>query len=110
MRKYWWTVWIKVAVLAIVLLLAYNFVMNKVDSIISPYLIEETQMESQPQDETQESETDGNLVMNILGKIEDKLGVKIDFENLIFDFANEYAKNVKEQSFEERNPILEPLH
>ena len=108
MRKYWWTVWIKVAVLAIVLLLAYNFVMNKVESIISPYLIEETQMESQPQEE--EPAEDGNLVMDVLGKVEDVLGVKIDFENLIFDFANEYAKTVKEQSFEERNPILEPLN
>jgi len=35
--------------------------------------------------------------------------VKIDFENMIFDYANEYALEMKEQSEEERNPISEPL-
>lgn len=104
MRKYWWTVWIKVAVLAIVLFLGYQLVSDKVNEMVSPYLIEETQAasDSAVQDE-------GNLLMKILGKIESFFGVKIDFENMIFDYANEYALNIIEQSKEERNLISEPL-
>lgn len=105
MRKYWWTVWIKVAVLAVVLILAYNFISDQVEEMFSPYLIEETTEEPA---ELEEQE-DENLVMSILGKIEDAFGVKIDFENMIFDYANEYAQAMKDQSEEERNPIMEPL-
>ena len=104
MRKYWWTVWIKVAVLAIVLLLGYQFISGKIDEIVSPYLIEETQSAS---DSAEQNE--GNLLMGILGKVENFFGVKIDFENLIFDFANEYALNIIEQSKEDRNLISETL-
>ncbi len=109
MRKYWWTVWIKVAVLAVVLILAYNFVSNQIEEMFSPYLIEETTEETSDAELEEPAEEDENLVMSILSKIEDAFGVKIDFENLIFDYANEYAQAMKEQSEEERNPILEPL-
>ena len=106
MRKYWWTVWIKVAVLAVALFLGYRFVSEQVTELFSPYLIEE---ETVAIDETVEEETEGNLVLDLLAKVEDTFGVKIDFENMLFDYANEYAHEMKEQSNEERNPISEPL-
>ena len=108
MRRYWWTVWIKVAVLAVVLLIGYKYVSNKIEDIVSPYLIEETQT---TEDETTEGSANSskNPVMSILGKIEEMFDVKIDFENLIFDYANEYAMDMKEQSHDECNPISEPL-
>ena len=105
MRKYWWTVWIKVAILAVVLILGYNFVRGQISDLISPYLIEETTSDT----EVIEEETSGNAVMDLLGTVEDVLGVKIDFENMIFDYANEYANEMKEQSNSERNPISAPL-
>lgn len=104
MRKYWWTVWIKVAVVALLLFLGYQYASNKIEEIVSPYLIEQTD-----ETEMEKKEDSGNFVMDILGKIEEKFGVKIDFENLIFDYANDYAQDMKEQSQEERNPISEPL-
>lgn len=104
MRKYWWTVWIKVAVIALVLVLAYQFASSKIEQMVSPYLIEETQSAS---DEVLQDER--NLVMKTLGKIEEFFNVKIDFESLIFDYANEYALGIIEQSKEERNVISEPL-
>jgi len=107
MRKYWWTVWIKVAVLAIVLLLAYNFVSNKVQNMLDPYLLETEPTQSVEVEEPTE-EPEGNLVMQLLGKVEDILGVKIDFENMIFGYANEYAQTMKAQSEQERNPVTEP--
>ena len=103
MRRFWWTVWIKVAVLAIILLIGYNYATDKIDEMISPYLIEQTQTAEE------ETESPDNLVMKILGKVEEALDVKIDFENLIFDYANEFALDLKEQSQEERNAITEPL-
>ena len=107
MRRYWWTIWIKVAVLALILFIGYRFASNKVEELVSPYLIEETS-EEQSADETAQKDS-GNLVTKILGKIEETFDVKIDFENLIFDYANEYAMDMKEQSQQERNPIKEPL-
>ncbi len=121
MRKYWWTVWIKVAVLAVVLFMGYRYVSGWVVDLFSPYLIEEsdtsgvTSEDDMPSEETAleqestEEETEGNLVMDIFGKIEDTFDVKIDFENMIFDYANEYALEMKEQSEQERNPVSEPL-
>lgn len=96
--------------MTVVLILAYNFVSNQVEELFSPYLIEEETTEPVLQEPTEEEEeTEGNLVMDLLGKVEDAFGVKIDFENMIFDYANEYALEMKEQSEEERNPISEPL-
>ena len=108
MRRFWWTVWIKVAVLAIILLIGYNYASNKIEDMVSPYLIEESQT---AEEETADSSGDknGNLLTSILNKIEEVLEVKIDFENLIFDYANEYAMDLKEQSQNDRNVITEPL-
>ncbi len=127
MRRYWWTVWIKVAVLAFVLFLGYRYAKNKIEDFVSPYLIDESKIEQTLADdkeeesskvslEESEDESDegkgvdtGNLLMSLLGKIEKTFDVKIDFENMIFDYANEYAQKMKEESKEEQNPIMEPL-
>ena len=106
MRRFWWTVWIKVAVVALLLIMGYRYASNKIEEIVSPYLIEETQT---VEEDGSNNKTGGNLVMDMLGKIEESFGVKIDFENLIFDFANDFAMDMKEQSEQERNPISEPL-
>ena len=101
MRRYWWTVWIKVAVLAVVLLLAYNFVSGIVKDTVGPYLLEEPRQE--------ETEEDEDMVKKLVGKVENAFGVQIDYENFIFDFANEYAQKMMEQSDEEHHVISEPL-
>lgn len=102
MGRYWWTVWIKVAVLAVVLLLAYNHAKGIVVDLFEPYLLEES---AQTETDTQ----DNDLVKQLFGKIEEKFDVRIDYENMIFDYANEYAQTMMEQSVEERNVIDEPL-
>lgn len=101
MGRYWWTIWIKVAVLAVVLLLAYNFVSGIVQDTVGPYLLEEPRQE----------QTDGeeDMVQKLVGKVENTFGVQIDYENFIFDFANEYAQKMMEQSDEEHHVISEPL-
>ena len=101
MRRYWWTVWIKVAVMAVVLLLAYNFVSGIVKDTVGPYLLEEPR-----QEQTDEEE---DMVQKLVGKVENTFGVQIDYENFIFDFANEYAQKMMEQSDEEHHVISEPL-
>lgn len=101
MRRYWWTVWIKVAVMAVVLLLAYNFVSGIVKDTVGPYLLEEPRPE--------QTEEDEDMVKKLVGKVEGVLGVQIDYENFIFDFANEYAQKMMEQSDEEHHVISEPL-
>lgn len=126
MRKYWWTVWIKVAVIALVLFVAYQYVSDQIEDLVSPYLIEQSEeellateevseeaeepSENESEEDTEKSkEEDENLVMSLLGKIEEAFNVKIDFENMIFDYANEYAQQMMEQSHEERDIIFEPL-
>ena len=52
MTKYWWTVWIKVAIMAVVLIFAYNFISGIVLDLFDPYLLEEP--ESIVSDETPE--------------------------------------------------------
>ena len=101
MRRYWWTVWIKVAVMAVVLLLAYEFVSGIVKDTVGPYLLEEPRQE--------ETEEDEDMVKKLVGKVENAFGVQIDYENFIFDFANEYAQNMVEQSDEENHVISEAL-
>ena len=101
MRRYWWTVWIKVAVLAVVLLLAYNFVSGIVKDTVGPYLLEEPRQE--------QAEEDKDIVQKLVGKVENVFDVQIDYENFIFDFANDYAQKMMEQSDEEHQVISEPL-
>lgn len=96
MRRYWWFVWVKVAVLAVALFFAYRYVHGVVDDLLSPYLLEESQEEPSADDENE------NKVDQLMGWVEDKLDVKIDYENLIFDYANDYAQKMIEQSEEER--------
>lgn len=98
MGRYWWTVWIKVAVLAVALLFAYRYAKGFVVDLFEPYLLEESAV---VETDTQESDP----VKQIFGKIEEKFDVRIDYENMIFDYANEYAQTMMKQSVEERNVI-----
>ena len=147
MRRYWWTVWIKVAVVALALFLGYRYVDRKIDDLISPYVLEEidpsasssssedreTTEQTEPTEKTETLEkpvwpgmphrpgwTDPsdpseedvepeeidkkNLLEELLNKVQDTLGVKLDLENMLFDYANEYAQQMKEESDAERHP------
>lgn len=97
MRRCWWTVWIEVAIVAVVLFMAYSYVENKIDELVSPYLIEEDEI----------GERSDNLIAELVGKVEEKLGIRIDYENMIFDYANEYAQTMIEESAKERNAVSE---
>ncbi len=92
MRRCWWTVWIEVAIVAVLLFFGYKYVTGMVQDLISPYLIEEDQV----------GERSDNLIKEIVEKVEAKLKVRIDYENLIFDYANDYAGKMMDQSREER--------
>ena len=92
MRRCWWTVWIEVAIVAVLLFSGYKYVMGMVNDLISPYLIEEDQV----------GERSDNLIKEIVEKVEDKLNVRFDYENMIFDYANDYAEKMMEMSREER--------
>ncbi len=63
-----------------------------VQNLVSPYLIEEHEV----------GERSDNLIKEIVEKVEDKLGFRIDYENMIFDYANDYAGKMMEKSREER--------
>lgn len=102
MRRYWWFVWVKVAVLAVALFFAYRFVHGYVDDLLSPYLIEEPQETAPSEDDTEENKVDA-----LMGWVEDKLDVQINYEDLIFDYANEYAQKMIEESEQERDITAE---
>ena len=104
MGKYWWTVWIKVAVLAAVLLGAYLYAKDDVTDMFEPYLLEEPAV-TEPTDETEEP----NIVEKLVGKVESVFDVRINYEDMIFDYANGYAKQMMEDSQAERNVIGAPL-
>ena len=104
MGKYWWTVWIKVAVLAAVLLGAYLYAKDYVTDMFEPYLLEEPAV-TEPTDETEEP----NIVEKLVGKVEPVFDVRINYEDMIFDYANGYAKQMMEDSQAERNVIDAPL-
>ena len=99
MGRYWWTVWIKVAVLAVALLLAYQFVSGIVKDTFEPYLL----------NEHVERDTEEDVVQKMVDKAENLFGAQIDYENFIFDFANGFAQKMMEESDEEHHVILEPL-
>ncbi len=92
MRRYWWTVWIEVAVLAAVLFVGYKIATRIVLDIVSPYLIEEHEV----------GQRSDNLIKQVMEQVEERLDVRIDYENLIFDYANDYAGRMMEESHEER--------
>ena len=50
-----------------------------------------------------------DALKTIVEKIENKVGVYIDYESFIFDYANDYAQRMMEESKQERNVITEPL-
>ncbi len=103
MRRYWWFVWVKVAVLAVALFIAYRFVSSQVNDMLSPYLIDE------PTEAVVEEDGEPNPVDKLMGWVERKLDVQINYEDLIFDYANEYAQKMMEESDEERNVITDSL-
>ena len=78
--------------MAVLLFFGFKYVTGMVNDLISPYLIEEDQV----------GERSDNLIKEIVEKIEAKLNVRFDYENLIFDYANDYAGKMMEQSREER--------
>ena len=45
MRRFWWTVWIEVAIVAFLLYMGYDFARDKVQEYLTPYLIEEEEDE-----------------------------------------------------------------
>lgn len=102
MGRYWWAVWIKVAILAIALLVTFNFVKGVVQSLFEPYLLEESLIEDADSE-------DADLITKLVAKVEDTFNINIDYENMIFDYANGYALDMMEQSVEERNAIDGPL-
>ena len=93
MTKRWWTVWIKVGIMAVLLVLAFNFVKDTVRQYLDPYIIEEDEV----------GERTDNVIKEIMEKLEEKLNIRVDYENMIFDYANGYAKTMMEQSHEDRN-------
>lgn len=93
MRRCWWTVWIEVAILAALLFLGFRFVSDQVQMLLDPYLIEEDEI----------GDRTDNVIKDLVEKAEEKLNIRIDYENMIFDYANGYAKTMMEQSHEERN-------
>lgn len=97
MRQLWWTVWIKVAIVAVILFVGFKYVTGMVQDLITPYLIEEDEV----------GERSDNVIKQIVEKVEEKMGVRIDYENLIFDYANDYADKMMEQSKEERQFLEE---
>lgn len=109
MDRTWWTVWIKVAVLAAVLLVAFLSVKKLVMDTLDPYLLQEpAQIQTDGAEDGEEGE-EPDPVQTLVGKAEKLLGVHIDYENFIFDFANQYAKDMMAQSEQEHNQISQPL-
>ena len=98
MRRCWWTVWIEVAIVALILVFAYNYVENKVEELVSPYLIEEDEV----------GERNESIITDLVEMVEEKLDIRLDYENMIFDYANEFASTMMEQSEEERTLTQEP--
>ena len=97
MRRCWWTVWIEVAILAALLFLGFRFVSDQVQMLLDPYLIEEDEI----------GDRTDNVIKDLVEKAEEKLNIRIDYENMIFDYANKYANTMMDQSREERKPVNE---
>ena len=78
--------------MALLLFFGYQYVAGMVEDIVSPYVIEEDEV----------GERSDNLIKEIVEKVEDKLDLHFDYENLIFDYANDYADKMMQESKEER--------
>ncbi len=105
MRRNWWFVWVEVGVLAIALFVSYKIVKGKVDGLLSPYLAGDLEKPAV----TEATEEEPNIVDKIMTKAEEFVGKKINYEDLIFDYANAYAKEMMSESEQERNVIDAPL-
>lgn len=93
MRRFWWTTWIKVAAVGAALLVAFFFGKSKLDHMLSPYESDES---------LQEPAADANIIDKAMYWVEEKLGKKINYEDLIFDYANDYAQKMMTESKEQR--------
>lgn len=106
MYRNWWFVWVRVGVLALALFLAFRFCWGKVDDLVSPYLIGDSQPTVSERADPDSEETD------IIGKVTTMLNkvfdAEVDLENLIFDYANEYARRMVDRSYADRT-INSPL-
>ena len=115
MRRFWWFVWVKVAILAAVLLVAYFTVSGIVKKAVSPYLVDEPvriaaegkqdedKEEDKDKDENKDSqEEEKNILDKAMDWVDNKFDVHIDYESLIFDYANDYAQQMMEDSKQER--------
>ena len=80
--------------------LAYNFVSGIVQETVEPYLLEE---EAQTETEAPAEEADADIVKSLVGRVESVFGIRLDYENFIFEFANDYAQTMMEQSEAEHN-------
>lgn len=97
MGRYWWITWIKVVVLAVALFFAFRYGYRKIRATVSPYLTK--------QEESSAVATNSKLE-KIFSRVEDTLKVKIDYEDLIFDYAEKYTQKMIEQSKEERSALI----
>ena len=88
------------AIVAVLLFSAYKFATGTVRELLSPYLIEENEV----------GERSDNMIKKIMEMVEDKLNIHIDYENMIFDYGNEYANKMMDQSREEREFVEETFH
>lgn len=111
MGRYWWTVWIKVAILAVVLLLAYQTVSGFVKESFAPYLLETPATDAPADtDEAVDGEIeDADLVAVVMGQVQNLFGVNLDYESFIYDFANGFAQQMIEDSNAEHNVVNQPL-
>lgn len=108
MRRNWWFVWVEVAVLAVALFVSYKIVSAKVDGMLSPYLTGDLEVPAATEP-TETTEEEANIVDKIMNKAESVIGKKINYEDLIFDYANAYAKEMMKESEQERNAVSSPL-
>ncbi len=101
MHRHWWLVWVKVGVLALVLFLGFLFCLRKVNALVAPYLIHDPQP-TQSTSESGSSGEGGDIISKVTDLMSKVFKADVDLENLIFDYANEYAHNMIDQSYAER--------
>lgn len=118
MERFWWFTWVKVGILALVLILAVSFGYHKLVDLFEPYLLEEspetTQTEptetTSPDESDEESgETKKNPVELVSDFVQNTFKMQVDFESMIFDYANDYAQKMMEESEEERHAFSDSL-
>lgn len=117
MERFWWFTWVKVGVLALALTLAVSFGYHKLVDLFEPYLLEAspeptqtepTQPATEDPDEASE-ETKKNPVELVSDFVQNTFKMQVDFESMIFDYANDYAQKMMEESEEERHAFSDSL-